>query len=276
MFVDADLGPAAIERSWHHRRAIGEFRVGAYPFLDWRALFSGAAELWLCRDVFANGRSDDLGRPVVGDTLERLIVLALDHIVVSAADLSDGVAYVEDCLGVRMAAGGVHPQMGTHNQLLSLGEAYLEVIAINPDAPPPGRPRWFDLDNFTGTPRITNWVAQTTDLAAAIDLSPEGSGKPMDLSRGDLTWQIAISDTGQLPFQGAFPGLIAWGATAHPTTRLPDAGCRLEAFDVTHPDGEALKQSLHKLAPDLADTVAVGAFGMRARIETPNGTRILI
>jgi hypothetical protein len=39
--------------------------------------------------------------------------------------------------------------MGTHNRLLKLGEGfYLELIAIDPQAPPPGRPRWFGLDRL--------------------------------------------------------------------------------------------------------------------------------
>ena len=37
--------------------------------------------------------------------------------------------------------------MGTHNRLLGLGtNVYLEVIAIDTEAAPPARPRWFSLD----------------------------------------------------------------------------------------------------------------------------------
>ena len=39
-------------------------------------------------------------------------------------------------LGVPMAGGGKHPLMGTHNRLIGLGDLYLEVISIDPDAPP--------------------------------------------------------------------------------------------------------------------------------------------
>ena len=57
----------------------------------------------------------------------------LDHLVVSAATLAEGVAYVEEALGVAMAGGGEHAHMGTHNRLLSLGPSdYLEVIAVDP------------------------------------------------------------------------------------------------------------------------------------------------
>lgn len=203
------------------------------------------------------------------------IALKLDHIVVSTERLADGVAYVEETLGVTMAPGGTHPAMGTHNRLLGLGDAYLEVIAIDPGTPPPSQPRWFDLDNFSGPPRLTNWVAEVVDLDAALAVAPPGSGSPMALSRGDLTWDIAISAAGTLPFGGAFPGLIAWGDTPHPTTRLPDAGCRLTSFDVSHPDAAGLRAAFAPFDTALGGWIAQGPAGFRATIETPNGDRVL-
>jgi hypothetical protein len=57
------------------------------------------------------------------------------------------VEYVRQTLGVSPQAVGEHPRMGTHNYLLKLGEKfYFEVIAINPNASQPNRPRWFELD----------------------------------------------------------------------------------------------------------------------------------
>ncbi len=77
------------------------------------------------------------------------------------AALADGVAWVEATLGVPMQPGGRHPTMGTHNALLRLGRsAYLEVIAIDPDAPPPSRPRWYGLDDLApdAPARLATWV----------------------------------------------------------------------------------------------------------------------
>ena len=85
--------------------------------------------------------------------------------------------HVEEALGVDLATRGEHPQMGTHNHLLSLGpEIYFEAIAINPDAEAPNRPRWFNLDNFQGPPRLTNWILATDDLDAALARFQTGSG----------------------------------------------------------------------------------------------------
>lgn len=76
--------------------------------------------------------------------------MKLDHLAVSARALDEGVAHVEAALGVRLAGGGKHPYMATHNRLLGLGDIYLEVIAPDPEAQAPNWPRWFDLDNFWG------------------------------------------------------------------------------------------------------------------------------
>ena len=79
----------------------------------------------------------------------------LDHLVVAAASLDEGVAWCEATLGMSPGPVGAHALFGTHNRLLRLhsGEhrrAYLEIIAIDPGASPT-RPaplrRWFDLDD---------------------------------------------------------------------------------------------------------------------------------
>jgi hypothetical protein len=63
-------------------------------------------------------------------------MLSFDHLAIGAETLDEGVEAVEAALGVPLAPGGGHPAMGTHNRLLSLGPGeYLEVIAIDPDAP---------------------------------------------------------------------------------------------------------------------------------------------
>lgn len=200
-------------------------------------------------------------------------MLRLDHLAVSATDLAEGVAAVEAILGLPLAAGGKHPHMATHNRLLGLGDVYLEVIAADPDAPAPAWPRWFDLDQFVGPARLTNWICATDDLDGAVQAAPKGVGVPVDLQRGDFRWRMAVPDDGRLPFDNAFPALIEWRGP-HPAARLPDVGARLHRLEVAHPMADALRACI-----ELADPRVVFVPGdhkaLRAEIDTPHGRRVL-
>lgn len=201
-------------------------------------------------------------------------MLRLDHLAVTAATLEDGVAAVEAALDVAMAGGGQHPQMGTHNRLLGLGDCYLEVIAPDPAAPRPAWPRWFDIDRFTGPPRLTNWIAASEDLATDLALSPPGTGAPLALQRGDYRWQMAVPADGRLPFDGGFPALIEWEGQQHPTRALPDAGVRLTRLEIVHPAADALADALATRIADPRIVITPGsAKAMRATFSTPQGNR---
>ena len=95
----------------------------------------------------------------------------LDHLVVAAASLEEGRAYVADRLGVDVPVGGEHRMMGTHNRVMTLGDGvYLEIIAINPELDAPDVPRWFGLDDpavrvsIAASPRLLTWAVNTDDL----------------------------------------------------------------------------------------------------------------
>lgn len=168
---------------------------------------------------------------------------ALDHLVIAARTLDEGVRWCEATLGVAPGPGGRHALMGTHNRLLRLSSehfpaSYLEIIAIDPEAPPPGRARWFDLDrlDLDAGPRLVHAVARVESLDAALAaLAAAGidAGRAIAASRdtpqGRLQWRIAVRDDGARPAAGSLPTLIEWGAV-HPTTSMPDAGLRLRSF----------------------------------------------
>lgn len=198
----------------------------------------------------------------------------LDHLVVSAATVEAGAEWVSALLGVPLETGGKHALMGTHNRLLGLGPGtYLEVIAIDPDVPPPHRPRWFGLDAFSGPPRLTHWVLRVPDLDAALAAAPPGAGRATALARGDLRWRFGVTDDGRLPCDDAFPALIEWQGDAHPAARLPDRGCRLRRLDIATADPAALTRALPLW--DERVRVVAGTPGMRALIATPLGERVL-
>ena len=205
---------------------------------------------------------------------------ALDHLVVAAASLAQGCDWVESGLGVRPQPGGRHVAMGTHNALLRIGPArYLEVMAIDPDAAPPARPRWFDLDEprmraqLAEGPHLVHYVVRTDDIDALRARSPVDLGDAVPMSRGALRWRMTIPADGHLPGRGLVPTLIEWWTgQPHPAEKLADHGLSLVALAGEHPDPAPIRAALAKL--DLDEEVKV-TFGLSPRlaamIRTPRG-----
>jgi len=203
----------------------------------------------------------------------------IDHLVVAAPTLAGGAGWVERALGVAPGPGGAHPRMGTHNLLLRLGASqFLEVIAPDPAAARPDRPRWFALDELApdAAPRLAGWVARTEDLRGCPAALLCEAGAIETMTRGARQWLITIPPDGRLPRGGALPMLIEWQSPRAPAgAGLPDAGCALAALGLRHPQPERL-QELLALA-GLAERVATepGAPGLWADIATPAGLRRL-
>ena len=206
----------------------------------------------------------------------------LDHITVTTHTLDHGVAWVRDVLGVSPQTGGTHPRMGTYNCLLRLGESlFLEVIAPDPAAPPPARPRWFDLDTLTlqSPPALSTWVVRSSDIAQSAAAASEPLGPIEPMSRGALNWLITIPADGVVPLDGVAPALIEWHTPAHPANSLPDVGLSLARLDIHHPDPARVTRLLQSLA--LQAPVSVHACSadapphLVAHIDTPQGRRVL-
>lgn len=216
------------------------------------------------------------------------MITQLDHLVVLATSLDEGVAWCERTLGVVPGPGGRHPLMGTHNRLMAIGSdvfprAYFEVMAIDPAAAPVARRRWFDLDDEALTrrlreegPMLAHWVARSDDasLAAArwaylgIDRG-ELIAAQRETPRGLLSWKISVREDGQRLFDGCLPTLIQWGE-AHPAHGMPASGVTLRSLSITHPDAARLGQLLHAVGVhDMP--VTDGPARLSARFDTPLG-----
>jgi hypothetical protein len=207
---------------------------------------------------------------------------SIDHIVITASSLAEGAEYVRQQLGVTLEAGGEHPRMGTHNCLLKLGdELYLEVIAINPHAERPGRPRWFQLDELEpgGLPRLATWLARTSDIHAALAASPIQVGKIEAMARGQLNWLISIPADGGLALHGIAPGFIEWQTATHPAAKLRDQGCSLIRLEAFHAEARQVNRMLECLGFQGPFSAAPLAAGQQpylvAHIQTPTGPRQL-
>tara|TARA_R110002094_G_scaffold70714_2_gene79342 strand:+ start:4569 stop:5180 length:612 start_codon:yes stop_codon:yes gene_type:complete len=202
--------------------------------------------------------------------------MELDHIAVAGATLSAATDHVAQALGSPLQSGGQHDIFHTHNTLLGLADGlYLEAIAINPDAPHPDRPRWFDLDRFQGAPRLTNWICRCDDLDATLAALPEEFGTPVSMRRGDLRWRMAVPASGILPFDNCAPALIEWEGTAHPASLLAQSGCVLKELHISHPNAVALYELLSPHMTDHRVKYATGTPGLTAHFDTPAGARVL-
>lgn len=221
---------------------------------------------------------------------------AIDHLVVAARTLAEGVAWCEQTLGVTTGPGGVHALFGTHNRLLRLDgpeqdpPAYLEIIAVDPAATPTRAAplkRWFDLDDprlqqrlAQHGPQLIHWVARVPDLDAALH-----TWAALGLERGPaiaaarptptglLQWRLSVRDDGQRLLDGCLPTLIEWGDT-HPARAMATSGLWLEQFALQHTQHERLAQALAAIG--LAGVgVTAGPPRLTADLRAPSGRRAL-
>jgi len=212
----------------------------------------------------------------------------IDHLVVGAASLEQGVAWCEATLGVVPGPGGEHAFMGTHNRLLRIAtvdfpRAYFEIIAVQPGRAAQRPRRWFDLDDEAlrdrlrrEGPRLLHYVASVPDVRAAARAwqelgieRGEAVAASRETPRGLLQWQITIRPDGQRLFEGVLPTLIEWGAT-HPAAAMPESGVTLRSLGATHPQAARLR-SAHEAIGLEAVTLEEGPAQLRALLETPRG-----
>ena len=207
--------------------------------------------------------------------------VALDHLVVAAPNLALGVEWCEAVLGVTPGPGGKHPLMGTHNRLFAIGseafaQTFFEIIAIDPDATPPARARWFGLDaiDLGAGPRLLHWVARCDALeapctglrAAGFDTGPAIAAS-RDTPQGRLQWRITVRDDGALLAGGALPTLIDWGSTRHPSGSMPASGVTLRGLTLRGVPALAA-QALD--AKDIEFAADAGP-ALSATLDTPRG-----
>jgi hypothetical protein len=207
----------------------------------------------------------------------------LDHLVIAADSLAQGAAWCEATLGVAPGPGGQHPLMGTHNRLLRIAgpvfaQAYLEIIAIDPEAPAPGRARWFGLDDpalqaaLKASPRLLGAVARTPNvemhrwglITLGQDPGPALAAE-RDTPDGTLAWRILVRDDGALPGAGRLPTLIQWQGR-HPTEAMAPSAVALQSAvfgAITPREADLLRLR--------GATVHAGGAALQVILDTPRG-----
>jgi hypothetical protein len=218
----------------------------------------------------------------------------LDHLVVAARTLQEGVDWCEATLGITPGPGGEHPLFGTHNRLFRIAtvnfpRAYFEIIAINSEAlcaantpATTEKRRWFDLDSehlqsaIKSSPRLVHFVANTNDVSKAcaalqtlgIDRGPAVQASRMTAT-GLLQWQITVRGDGQRLFNGGLPTLIEWG-DVHPANNMPDSGIALQSLHMVSPQAAEL-QAAHQAIGLQGVSVTQGEPNFIATLQTPKG-----
>jgi len=200
---------------------------------------------------------------------------AVDHLIYGVPDLEAGRDRIEELLGVRPVPGGRHPDYGTRNALVGLGsETYLEIMAPDPELPPPEDGVLFGLD-VRRDARFVTWAlrseaieeraAEAASHGLALGRVESGSRETPDGTV--LGWKL--TDPRALPLGGVVPFLIAWGETPHPAASVPRAG-ELAALRLEHPDPDAVRAALAALGVE-AEVAGGPAARIVATIRTARG-----
>ena len=200
-------------------------------------------------------------------------MLKLDHIVLAAQTLDEGITFVEERLKLKLDKGARHDMFGTHNRLLALGNCYFEVIALDPKAKPTQRALWYELGDFSGVPRLITWVCETDDMTRDLSQLPYNAGKAIRVTRDDLVWDLTIADNGKLPLNGCAPSIIDWKGTQPPTFKLPERDCRLQKLKVSHPNIAQINPWLKRILNDSRVELAHAKKpAINLILQTPNGS----
>jgi Glyoxalase-like domain len=205
-------------------------------------------------------------------------MIKLDHLVIGARTLEQGVNYVKTILGSEPIGGGKHLGQGTHNKVMRLGDdVYLEVIAPDPDSDV--QPKWFSLgddtmlESLAKSPRLIAYVAQTDELETLLK-ETQYPLEAREAQRSELRWQFGFSKDGKLLADGLLPYLIQWQSN-HPAWTMPDSGCHLVRLQGFHPEPANIQQTLQELG--FADiTVQYSEVpNLKAVIKTLDGLKVL-
>ncbi|ASJ73162.1 VOC family protein [Granulosicoccus antarcticus] len=206
----------------------------------------------------------------------------IDHFAVGTDLLENGMPAMAEALGVTLSPGGKHDLMSTHNCVMQSGkESFFELIAIDPAAPTPARPRWFSLDDPSTTqrlaerPRALCWVVNTDNLDEVVASSPVDLGEIITFTRGERSWRLTVPADGHLPEHGLLPAFIEWSPGPHPSTAQADLGVQLQGIRLSHPDFQKINKMLETLQISHLAQAVEGDIGLAFELQSPKGVVVI-
>jgi hypothetical protein len=201
-------------------------------------------------------------------------VSILDHLILGAAGLYQGIARVKEITAVAPVPGGSHPGAGTRNALWSLGNRrYLEIMSIDTGQKESSRMAVL-IRNLT-SPRLIAWAAATDNiygaaqraLSAGCKIQGPDKGSRVKPAGGILKWQtVRIVSR----FEDMIPFFIEWDqSVTHPAEDSPQ-GCALKDLMIEHPDAEELRNLLEQLGINASVSRGKSPL-LKAVLTTPQG-----
>lgn len=175
----------------------------------------------------------------------------IDHIIYADPELDRAIAHFTETYGIVPVAGGSHAGFGTRNALIGLGNAYLELMAIDPAQDVPARRRLLELDTHV-RPAVSAWCARAQrpleeTIAIARDAGFDlGEILSMSRTRPDgttISWRVTTPFANR---ERVLPFYIDWGNSPNPASTLPPM-LTLDGLTAVHPEPDRIRTILRAL-----------------------------
>ncbi len=199
----------------------------------------------------------------------------IDHFMYAVASLDDGIEWAGDTFGVAPAYGGEHVGLGTRNALMSLGSAYLEIIAPDPAQPVAGTLG----EQFAGLTSggLVTWAAEGDLSAIAAALSDCGvttvgpNRTQRQTAEGELlVWELLFPSRSAHGMR--MPFFIDWLQCPNPRDTNPVGG-EFQSLTITTPDAADLQRTLAAIGLEVP--VAEGEPALAVSIAARDGEVVL-
>ena len=206
------------------------------------------------------------------------MLVGIDHLVVAVPDPDVATELLESALGVRSDGGGEHPQWGTRNRLIWLGDTYVELLGVTDAAVAAGS--WLGgpaVDALRSGPGLISWAIASDDIEGDVAMFSAGGAKLASFTPGErrrpdgrvVRWRLALPRRISL----AHPFLIEHDSTGAEWTsteravRAVSPG-RLRAIDLPVDGVHGLPVGAHDHAVliGIQRVVAMGTVGGTPRI----------
>ncbi len=174
-----------------------------------------------------------------------LATLELDHVLIAVADLSAAAHEIEARHGLASTEGGRHPEWGTANRIVPLGEAYLELVAVvdKPEAARSPFGSWV-AGARPSLAQPLGWAVRTTsldDVARRLGLVV-ATGSRVSREGRLLRWRLAGIE--QAAAEPSLPFFIEW----EHGTPLPGEAPAIHRAGGVHVAGLKLAGDIARLA----------------------------